>query len=97
VLWIGVQTATERLARLAVATEDQLARHGWERDGRPFRAHLTLARSDGIAVADLVAARLAAAVGDRRIPARIDRLGLFESITGGGPARYEPLAIRNLA
>ena len=33
---------------------------------------------------------------DLRIPARIDRIGLFESLTGGGPARYEPLEIVQL-
>ena len=28
-----------------------------------------------------------------RIPARVDRIGLYESLTGGGPARYEPLEV----
>ena len=28
---------------------------------------------------------------ERRIEARLDVLGLFESVTGGGPARYVPV------
>lgn len=96
-LWIGVTTGVGPLSELAAATEAELVREGWPPDGRPFRAHLTLARSDGVAAAPLVAGRLAAAMADRRIPLTVDRLGLFESVTGGGPARYVPLAIRNFA
>jgi hypothetical protein len=33
----------------------------------------------------------------RRIRATIDQVGLFESVTGGGPARYVPVTIRNFA
>ena len=58
---------------------------------RPFRPHLTLARSDGVRAGSLVADRLAAALGDRTIPFVVDDLGLFESVTGGGPARYVPV------
>ena len=35
--------------------------------------------------------RLSAAMAGRRIEARLDVLGLFESVTGGGPARYVPV------
>ncbi len=96
-LWIGVETATEQLEGLAATTDAELERRGWTRTDRPFRAHLTLARSDGVAAGRLVAERLGAAVAERRIPVRVDRIGLFESVTGGGPARYLPVAIRNLA
>ena len=96
-LWIGLSQGVEALADLAAATEQALVEAGWQRDGRPFRPHLTLARSDGVAAGPLVAGRLAAAMTDRRIRCTIDRIGLFESVTGGGPARYVPLAIRNFA
>ena len=65
---------------------------GWPPDGRPFRPHLTLARADGVAVGRLVADRLVAAMAGRRIDCPIDRLGLYESVTGGGPARYVPVS-----
>ena len=66
---------------------------GWPPDDRPFRAHLTLARSDGVAVGPLVAGRLAAAMAERRVQATVEHVGLFESVTGGGPARYVPVTL----
>ena len=34
---------------------------------------------------------------DLRVRFRVEQVGLFESLTGGGPARYEPLAVVDLA
>jgi hypothetical protein len=31
-----------------------------------------------------------------RVRSRVERVGLFESLTGGGPARYEPLVLVDL-
>jgi 2'-5' RNA ligase len=95
-LWIGIARGAEALAQLAAELEAALAVAGWDRDDRPFRAHLTLARSDGVAAGRLVADRLASVMTDRRIEGRIDRLGLFESVTGGGPARYVPVTSARL-
>ena len=44
-----------------------------------------------VAAGTLVAGRLAGAMRDRRIDFVADRLTLFESVTGGGPARYVPV------
>jgi RNA 2',3'-cyclic 3'-phosphodiesterase len=96
-LWIDLGSGTDELADLARATEHSLEAAGWPREGRPFRPHLTLARSDGVSVGPLVADRLAAAMADRRIAWTVDALGLFESITGGGPARYLPITVHRLA
>jgi 2'-5' RNA ligase len=96
-LWIGLESGTDELADLVRLTEAALEEAGWPRDERPFRPHLTLARSDGVSVGPLVADRLAAAMADRRIRWTVDALGLFESITGGGPARYLPVALHGLA
>lgn len=95
-LWIGLRHGADALARLAAGTETTLARVGWPAVDRPFRPHLTLARSDGVRAGPLVAGRLAAAMGERGIAFRVDRLGLFESITGGGPARYVPVTMAPL-
>jgi 2'-5' RNA ligase len=90
-LWIGIARGAEALSGLAGELNTALAGAGWVRDDRPFRAHLTLARSDGVPAGTLVADRLAQAMADRRIPARVETIGLFESVTGGGPARYVPV------
>ena len=90
-LWIGIAEGADQLGRLATELDAALVEAGWTSEPRPFRPHLTLARSDGVAAGTLVAGRLARVMADRRIPARVDRLGLFESVTGGGPARYVPV------
>lgn len=96
-LWIGLADGADTLGTLAGSVSRELAEAGWPMDDRPFRAHLTLARSDGISVGRLVADRLVDAMAGRRIACRIDRLGLFESVTGGGPARYVPIESVELA
>ncbi len=96
-LWIGVAAGADALGGLARRVHGELEAAGWPSDDRPFRAHLTLARSDGVAVGRLVADRLAETMAGRRIPVHIDRLALFESVTGGGPARYVPVAAAELS
>jgi RNA 2',3'-cyclic 3'-phosphodiesterase len=87
-LWIGLTRGTEAITALAERVDAELVTAGWPSDPRPIRPHLTLARSDGVHVAPLVAERLAAALGERRIPLRLDTIGLYESVTGEGRARY---------
>lgn len=95
-LWIGLRRGGDALADLAAMTQAALATVGWEPVDRAFRPHLTLARSDGVRAGPLVAARLAAALGDRGIAFQVDRIGLYESVTGGGPARYVPVTLAPL-
>lgn len=90
-LWLGVAEGVNELAAAAVALDDALAEVGWPRDERPYRAHLTLARSDGVRSGPAVARRLIDAAAAVREPFRAESLVLFESISGGGPARYMPL------
>jgi 2'-5' RNA ligase len=95
-LWIGVAGATDALDRLARLTEQHLVSAGWPPEPRPYRPHLTLARSDGVSVGPLVAGRLVAAMSGRSIPCTIEHIGLYESVTGGGPARYVPVTLEGL-
>lgn len=96
-LWVDVIEGATTLAELASSLDNALVRAGWPPETRPFRAHLTLARSDGVPAGRAIAQSLMDEAADLRIPARVDRIGLFESLTGGGPARYEPLEIVPLA
>jgi 2'-5' RNA ligase len=90
-LWLAVTHGTAELASLARALNRELVAAGWTSDERPYRAHLTVARSDGVPAGADVARRLTAAAEGVDLSSAADRLVLFESITGGGPARYQPL------
>jgi 2'-5' RNA ligase len=90
-LWLGIGPGAAELTRLTAAVDAELAARGWPPDERPFRPHLTLARSDGVGTGARTAARLIQAAADLDVRWDVDRLVLFESVTGGGPARYVPL------
>lgn len=87
-LWLGIDEGSADLAALAGRLSDGLAKAGWPTDDRPFRAHLTLARADGRREGPAVANLLAARTDGFETGFQADQLVLFESVTGGGPARY---------
>ena len=95
-LWLGVRDGAEALADLAAEVDRALVDLGWPPETRPFRAHLTLARADGVVAGATIGARLTEAAAAMRVAFRIEQIGLFESLTGGGPARYEPLELVDL-
>jgi RNA 2',3'-cyclic 3'-phosphodiesterase len=90
-IWLGVDRGAEEMAATAERVQDALATAGVARSERPFRAHLTLARADGIRAGSDVARRLIDAAAGRRSTFAATELVLFETIGGGGPARYAPL------
>jgi len=90
-LWLGIVEGGEGLAGLAAGVEDALVAFGWPREERPFRPHLTVARTDGVHAGPLAARELAAAARGLAVRFTADRLVLYRSHLGGGPARYEPL------
>ncbi|HEX2755487.1 MAG TPA: RNA 2',3'-cyclic phosphodiesterase [Candidatus Limnocylindrales bacterium] len=87
-LWLDLDRGVDDLAGLAARLDDALADLGWERERRPFRAHLTLARADGVRAGPATVAALRAAAAELAIESPIERVVLFESITGSGRARY---------
>ena len=95
-LWLSMTAGSEGLAATAGAVEDALAASGFERSTRPFRAHLTLARSDGVRAGPDVARRLVDAAEEGETSFTAGELVLYETHQGGGPARYEPLLVAPL-
>ncbi len=96
-LWLGIQLGAADLTELARVVDLALEAAGWGPGAKPFAAHLTLARSDGVPAGAAIGAHLADLAADLDIRFRADRIGLYESVTGGGPARYEPLEIAALS
>ncbi|MDQ2966343.1 MAG: RNA 2',3'-cyclic phosphodiesterase [Chloroflexota bacterium] len=87
-LWLGIDKGSVQLAALARRLSDGLAKAGWPTDDRPFNAHLTLARADGRREGPAVADMLSARASGFETEFLSDELVLYESVTGGGPARY---------
>jgi len=91
VLWLGITDGAAALEAVAADLEAGMVAAGWPAEGRPFRPHLSLARADGVRSGPRTAAALTALAGSLESGWTADRLTLFESHVGGGPARYEPL------
>ena len=76
-LWVAVRDGADALAALAGRLDGSLVAAGWPPETRPFKAHLTLARSDGVPAGRAIADALVTEAADLRITARIDRIGLY--------------------
>jgi RNA 2',3'-cyclic 3'-phosphodiesterase len=87
-LWLGIEHGQQELAEASTALGEELVPLGWPSVDRPFQAHLTLARSDGVRAGPAVARRLIAAAVGVRETFRADRIVLFESVSGDGRSRY---------
>ncbi len=90
-LWVGVTAGSDRLAALAEGLTRAAVEGGQPLDTRPFAPHLTIGRADGVRQAPVAARILQDAAADLDVRFRADRVVLFQSLLGGGPARYEPL------
>ena len=95
-LWLDVRAGQPELIDLAASVDGALRAAGWAIDDKPLRAHLTLARADGVSAGAAIGARLVAAAADLDVTFHADQIGLYESITGGGPARYDPIEVAML-
>jgi 2'-5' RNA ligase len=90
VLWLRVAEGADALRGIATALEAGMVAAGWPAERPTFQPHLSLARADGVR-APRTAAALTALAETFDAGWTADRLTLFESHVGGGPARYEPL------
>lgn len=90
-LWVGVKTGADRLANLANGLTGAAADCGLMLDTRPFTPHLTIARTDGLRLGPVAAHALEQAADGLDVRFAVDRVVLFRSFLGHGPARYEAL------
>lgn len=90
-LWLGIRSGATELGRLSAALTRELATVGWALDDRPFRPHLTIARTDGVHAGAEAGSRLIAAAEALDLSFTADRVVLYRSHLGRGPARYEVL------
>lgn len=90
-VFLRVGDGAAGLTALADRLASELNEVGWPPAERPFTAHLTLARSDGVAGASAAVDALSAAAASLDAVWSVDRIVLFESVLGGGPARYVAL------
>ncbi|HEY3336825.1 MAG TPA: RNA 2',3'-cyclic phosphodiesterase [Candidatus Limnocylindrales bacterium] len=92
-LWLGIAEGADGLGSIVEDLVAPLARLGWPAETRPFRPHLTVARTDrtGIRDAALIAQALEGVAADWTTSFVADRVILFRSHLGGGPPRHEPV------
>jgi len=90
-LWLGIRHGATELGSLASTLRQELLADGWALDERSFRPHLTIARTDGVHAAADAGHRLVAAAAELDLGFEADRIVLYRSHLGRGPARYEVL------
>jgi 2'-5' RNA ligase len=93
VLWVGLQGDLEALAALTRAVGGALAPLGVAPPRRGNPGHLTLARAREVFDPDALAAVYERHRGFTGPPFHVDRIVLYRSELGAGPARYRPLVV----
>jgi 2'-5' RNA ligase len=93
-LWLGLERGRDELQALVSALDAPLARLGWPPETRPYRPHMTVARTDAPprSAAIAAAAALVAAARDWRVAFRAERVVLYRSHLGSGGPRYESVS-----
>ncbi|HYN69775.1 MAG TPA: RNA 2',3'-cyclic phosphodiesterase [Candidatus Eisenbacteria bacterium] len=91
ILWLGIPAGADRLASLAEDLGHRIEAAGWPIESRPFAAHLTIARTDGLRAGPAAAAALQEAAGRLDASFGVDRVVLYRSVLGNGPASYEAI------
>lgn len=87
VLWLGVREGADALVALAAAVTDGTSAAGHAADDRPFRAHLTLARTNR--ARDVRAAVRALDVSPASPVWSVDEVVLFDSRPSAGAGRAD--------
>jgi 2'-5' RNA ligase len=96
VLWLGVEDASGQLSKLQRSLEDEAARAGFQREQRPFKPHLTVARLRSPQGArELAAAHLEAGFESQTF--NVSELVLMRSELGRGGSSYKAVSRKPLS
>jgi len=96
-LWLRIEDGADRLAALAADLGTVATVEGGGLETRPFAPHLTIARTDGLRSAPEAARALISVASTLGATFSAERVVLYRSILGQGPARYESVAEAALA
>ncbi len=91
VLWIGVRSGEESLKNLAKKLEAVACALGFQKESRPFSAHLTLGRVKHAKPLSVPVERLTELKFDFIPPIMVNHVTLYKSILTSGGAYYEPV------
>ena len=95
VLWIGITDASGGLARLYKRLEDEAAKEGFKREGRPFHPHLTVARLRHRAKAQALAAAHQQLVFNP-VEIEVSELLVIRSELGSAGSKYTTISSHRL-
>jgi 2'-5' RNA ligase len=95
-LWLGIEEGADALASLATELTSLATTGADPLSTKPFAPHLTIARTDGLRAGGTAAASLREAAENLDETFTVDRVVLYRSILGSGPASYEPVAEASL-
>ena len=91
VIWLGVDKGREEVKKLSSLIEEGLSKLGFEREGKEFRAHLTLGRVRSAKNKDRLVESLEKVKIEDFSPIWVEKITLMEStLTREGPI-YTPL------
>jgi 2'-5' RNA ligase len=96
VIWAGVEAGQEELADLAERVERACAEHGFERENRPFQAHLTLGRVREPVVNTRLAEMIQELSREELGEVAVDRVRLMKSELTPKGAKYAELGHETL-
>jgi len=86
VVWVGLDKGAEESKRLAQSVEEGLSKIGFQKEERPFAAHLTVGRVKSLLNKDKLKAKIKDCQPPTGSPHRISSVILFQSkLTPNGP------------
>jgi len=97
VVWAGISDGASELTQLATRIEEACAQHGFEREQRAFRAHLTLGRARRPGPSPALASLLAELAEEDLGEAEVDRALLMKSELARRGAIYSVLEQKPLS